>query len=175
MLSKNTALCSVATEPSTVNEVRYEKIRVFMEGVNLDDDITVMANKGLSTGLDVILHHSGILHKRAAIGIMTPTAVPEHSMFARAASSLPEEPVPIDLNEALTTNCNLKVLSFKMSSTVSDEDYREVNQAYWRTCTMVLSEVVHQAFDSKFIPSNIEVLPYKPEDGCFGLTVSIRI
>ena len=78
-----------------------------------------------------------------------------------------------DLNETLETNCELEILSFKMSKTVSDEAYDVVNATYWRTCSLVLAAVANSAFSKNIKAQNISILPYTPQDGSFGIMVGI--
>ncbi|XP_011312157.1 39S ribosomal protein L39, mitochondrial [Fopius arisanus] len=97
---------------------RIEKIKVIYHGP--EDEITLLMNKDLSTPHDCAMHISDGVTKTSALASV--------------------DGAPWDLHKPLVSDCNLILSSMR---TPND---RSVNNAFWRTCSLMLGAVVDSAF-----------------------------
>lgn len=102
---------------------RIEKIEVSLQGPGLDGTLLIM-NKGMSTPLSCARH------------------LTEHHVTNSALALVDGEVWP--LHKPLTESCSLRLLTFK------DSDPTLVNQAYWRSCSALLGQVLETAFKDDF-------------------------
>nr|XP_046238229.1 39S ribosomal protein L39, mitochondrial [Scatophagus argus] len=102
---------------------RIEKIEVTMHGPGLDGTLLAM-NRGMSTPLSCARH------------------LTEYHVTNSAMALVDGEPWPF--HQPLTHSCSLTLLTFK------DSDPTLVNQAYWRSCTALLGQVLETAFKDDF-------------------------
>uniref|UniRef100_W5MXL4 Large ribosomal subunit protein mL39 n=1 Tax=Lepisosteus oculatus TaxID=7918 RepID=W5MXL4_LEPOC len=103
---------------------RTEKIEVTLEGPGLQGTVLIM-NRGVSTPYSCARH------------------LTEWHVSTAALALVDGQPWP--LHRPLTQSCTLSLLSFK------DQDPQEVNQAYWRSCAMMLGQVLQAAFKEEFL------------------------
>ena len=116
------------------------------------------------------MHISATLHRKVALSLYTSTSSRGHHF------NTPEDGanrLPVDMNRPLGGNCKLELLHFKMSAETDDYSYEQLHAAYWRTCSAVLMETIRAAFTDSVSLSKITVLPYKPEDGSFGISFTL--
>merc|ERR1719431_2547037 len=110
----------------------------------------MMMNRGMSTSAQVAMHISTSVQKHAALAIVTPLTTKSYTIFS---PSNPDEgrvnkgPKPIDMNQVLSENCTLQLLTFAMSRGVDDYSYDVLHAAYWRTCSLILMETAAKVFD----------------------------
>ncbi|XP_054649698.1 39S ribosomal protein L39, mitochondrial isoform X2 [Dunckerocampus dactyliophorus] len=102
---------------------RVEKIEVSMQGPGLDGTLLIM-NRGMSTPLSCARH------------------LTEHHVTNCVLALVDGELWP--LHQPLTHSCTLTLLTFK------DSDPTLVNEAYWRSCTALLGQVLETAFKDEF-------------------------
>ncbi|XP_030013641.1 large ribosomal subunit protein mL39 [Sphaeramia orbicularis] len=102
---------------------RIEKIEVSMQGPGLDGTLLIM-NKGMSTPLSCARH------------------LTEHHVNNSVLALVDGELWP--LHQPLTHSCTLTLLTFK------DSDPTLVNQAYWRSCSALLGQVLETAFKDEY-------------------------
>ncbi|XP_072299994.1 large ribosomal subunit protein mL39 [Eucyclogobius newberryi] len=102
---------------------RIEKIEVSLQGPGLEGTVLIM-NKGMSTPLSCARH------------------VTEHHVNSSVLALVDEELWP--LHKPLTDSCSLRLLTFK------DQDPTAVNQAFWRSCSALLGQVLETAFKDDF-------------------------
>ncbi|MBN3309389.1 RM39 protein, partial [Amia calva] len=107
---------------------RTEKIEVSLQGPGLQGTLLVM-NRGLSTPYSCAQHLSEWQVSSVALALVDGEVWPLH--------------------RPLTSSCSLALLSFK------DPEPHHVNQAYWRSCAMLLGQVLQAAFKEEF---NVELL-----------------
>ncbi|KAK2856843.1 hypothetical protein Q5P01_005578 [Channa striata] len=108
---------------------RVEKIEVSMQGPGLDGTLLVM-NRGMSTPLSCARHLTDYHVANSALALVDGELWPLH--------------------QPLTHSCTLTLLTFK------DSDPTQVNQAYWRSCSALLGQVLQSAFKDDF---TVELLP----------------
>ncbi|XP_029927113.1 large ribosomal subunit protein mL39 [Myripristis murdjan] len=108
---------------------RVEKIEVTVHGPGLEGTLLIM-NRGMSTPLSCARH------------------LTDYHVTSSALALVDGEPWP--LHQPLTRSCSLSLLTFK------DADPSLVNQAYWRSCTALLGQVLETAFKDDFA---VELLP----------------
>lgn len=102
---------------------RIEKIEVNMEGPGLDGTLLIM-NRGISTPLSCARHLTEYHVTNSVMALVDGELWPLH--------------------QPLTDSCSLTLLTFK------DNDPTLVNQAYWRSCTALLGQVLETAFKDNF-------------------------
>lgn len=102
---------------------RIEKIEVSMQGPGLDGTLLVM-NKGMSTPLSCARHLTEFHVNNSVLALVDTDLWPIH--------------------KPLTESCSLRLLTFK------DSDPTAVNQAYWRSCSALLGQVLETAFKEDF-------------------------
>ncbi|KAK5874970.1 hypothetical protein CesoFtcFv8_027507 [Champsocephalus esox] len=102
---------------------RIEKIEVSMQCPGLEGTLLVM-NRGMSTPLSCARH------------------LTEHYVDNSALALVDGEPWA--LHQPLTHSCSLTLLTFK------DNDPTIANQAYWRSCSALLGQVLETAFKEDF-------------------------
>ncbi|KAF3857193.1 hypothetical protein F7725_009052, partial [Dissostichus mawsoni] len=102
---------------------RIEKIEVSMQCPGLEGTLLVM-NRGMSTPLSCARH------------------LTEHYVDNSALALVDGE--PWSLHQPLTHSCSLTLLTFK------DNDPTIANQAYWRSCSALLGQVLETAFKEDF-------------------------
>lgn len=102
---------------------RIEKIEVSMQGPGLDGTLLVM-NRGMSTPLSCARH------------------LTEHHVNNSVLALVDGELWP--LHKPLTDSCSLRLLTFR------DSDPTAVNQAYWRSCSVLLGQVLETSFKDDF-------------------------
>ncbi|CAL1598167.1 unnamed protein product [Knipowitschia caucasica] len=108
---------------------RVEKLEVSLQGPGVEGTLLVM-NRGTSTPLSCARH-------------LTEYHV-ESSVLALVDGEL------WPLHKPLTDNCTLSLLTFK------DKDPTAVNEAYWRSCSALLGQVLETAFKEDL---RVELLP----------------
>ena len=84
----------------------------------------MVLNRGMSSPMDAALHISPSLHRTAALALVTPEAGARSNksrFYDDETTKADREPV--DMNQALLSNCQLEILSFKMSVAVDDQWY----------------------------------------------------
>lgn len=86
-------------------------------------EATLVMNKNISTPYDCTKHISSSVSKVAALALV--------------------DGKPWDMNEPLINDCELKIL------TMTTPETKEVNNAFWRTCSLVLGYVANSAFKDK--------------------------
>uniref|UniRef100_A0AC35U2Y4 TGS domain-containing protein n=1 Tax=Rhabditophanes sp. KR3021 TaxID=114890 RepID=A0AC35U2Y4_9BILA len=87
---------------------------------------TLLMNKGISTPLDCAKHISRHLVDNSALAVLSSTG---------------RDVATSSMHEVLTQECNLKFLPF------NNKQYaEEINAAFWRSCTLLLSAVVEKSF-----------------------------
>ncbi|RXM33886.1 39S ribosomal protein L39, mitochondrial [Acipenser ruthenus] len=69
-----------------------------------------------------------------------------------------------DMHCLLTQSCEIQFLTFK------DEDPEEVNKAYWRSCAMLMGQVLESAFKEEF---SVQLLQ-SPEENLRALTRAVH-
>lgn len=97
---------------------RIEKIEV--KYLSPQAEATLVMNKNISTPYDCTRHISSSVSAVAALAVV--------------------DGKPWDMNEPLVNDCELKIL------TMSTPELREVNNAFWRTCSFILGYVANAAF-----------------------------
>ncbi|XP_041114843.1 39S ribosomal protein L39, mitochondrial [Polyodon spathula] len=102
---------------------RIEKIEVKLVGKKHPGTLFVM-NKGLSTPYSCARHLSEWHSKNAILALVNEEVWDMHCL--------------------LTQSCEIQFLTFK------DEDPEEVNKAYWRSCAMLMGQVLESAFKDEF-------------------------
>lgn len=102
---------------------RIEKIEVLMQGPGLDGTLLVM-NKGMSTPLSCARHLTEFHVDNSVLALVNDELWPLH--------------------KPLTDSCSMRLLTFK------DNDPTLVNQAYWRSCSALLGQVLETAFKDNF-------------------------
>uniref|UniRef100_A0A8C6V5T2 Large ribosomal subunit protein mL39 n=1 Tax=Neogobius melanostomus TaxID=47308 RepID=A0A8C6V5T2_9GOBI len=102
---------------------RIEKIEVQMQGPGLDGTLLIM-NKGMSTPLSCARHLTEYHVNNSVLALVDDELWPLH--------------------KPLTDSCSLRLLTFK------DDDPTPVNQAYWRSCSALLGQVLETAFKDDF-------------------------
>uniref|UniRef100_A0A3B4A906 Large ribosomal subunit protein mL39 n=1 Tax=Periophthalmus magnuspinnatus TaxID=409849 RepID=A0A3B4A906_9GOBI len=102
---------------------RIEKIEVSMQGPGLEGTLLVM-NKGMSTPLSCARH------------------LTEYHVTSSVLALVDGELWP--LHKPLMDSCALRLLTFK------DRDPTAVNQAFWRSCSALLGQVLETAFKDDF-------------------------
>lgn len=108
---------------------RIEKIEVSLRGPGLDGTLLVM-NRGMSTPLSCARHLTEFHVSSSVLALVDGELWPLH--------------------KPLTDSCSLRLLTFK------DDDPTAVNQAYWRSCSALLGQVLETAFKDDFA---VELLP----------------
>ena len=129
----------------------------------------------MSSPMDAALHISPTLHRTAALALVTAEtgAKTSKSRFYEDVNENVVKREPVDMNQALLNNCQLEILSFKMSVEVDDQCYEQLHQAYWRTCSLLLMHVLNTAFQEHINVHEMTILPYQPTDGSFGVKFSL--
>ncbi|MGH0136308.1 UNVERIFIED_CONTAM: hypothetical protein FKN15_021714 [Acipenser sinensis] len=114
---------------------RIEKIEVKLVGKAHPGTLFVM-NKGLSTPYSCARHLSEWHSKNSILALVNGEVWDMHCL--------------------LTSSCEIQFLTFK------DEHPEEVNKAYWRSCAMLMGQVLESAFKEEF---SVELLqsPEVPE------------
>ncbi|KAK2880344.1 39S ribosomal protein L39, mitochondrial [Channa argus] len=102
---------------------RIEKIEVSIQGPGLDGTLLIM-NRGMSTPLSCARHLTDYHVANSALALVDGELWPLH--------------------QPLTHSCTLSLLTFK------DSDPTRVNQAYWRSCSALLGQVLESAFKDDF-------------------------
>lgn len=102
---------------------RIEKIEVKHVGTSDPGALFVM-NKGLSTPYNCAMHLSEWYCKRSVLAVVDGETW--------------------DMYKPLTKSCEIQFLTFK------DANPEEVNQAYWRSCAMLLGYVLETAFKEEY-------------------------
>ncbi|XP_061916116.1 39S ribosomal protein L39, mitochondrial [Entelurus aequoreus] len=102
---------------------RVEKIEVSMQGPGLDGTLLIM-NRGMSTPLSCAKHLTEYHVANSVLALVDGELWPLH--------------------QPLTHSCTLSLLMFK------DSDPTSVNEAYWRSCTALLGQVLETAFKDEF-------------------------
>ncbi|XP_049641752.1 39S ribosomal protein L39, mitochondrial [Suncus etruscus] len=103
---------------------RTEKIEVKHVGKTDPGTIFVM-NKNISTPYSCAMHLSEWYCKKSILALV--------------------DGQPWDMYKPLTKSCEIQFLTFK------DQDPREVNKAYWRSCAMMLGCVIERAFKEEYV------------------------
>lgn len=126
---------------------RVQKIEVNVLDCKPYPDTKMLMNRHLSTPLDCARHLSDLHTSR--------------SVIARVDGQI------WDMGRPLESDCTLTFHHF------NDEDSREVNKAFWRSCSFLLGKVISQSFKSE-IPFYLHSWP-KPDyrAGCFIYDVQL--
>lgn len=126
---------------------RVQKIEVKVVDCKPHPDTTMLMNKQLSTPLDCARHLSELFTVR--------------SVIARVDGQI------WDMTRPLEQDCTLTFHHF------NDEDTREVNKAFWRSCSLLLGKVISLSFKSD-VPFHLHSWP-KPDirSGCFIYDVQL--
>ncbi|KAJ0062508.1 hypothetical protein NL108_014418 [Boleophthalmus pectinirostris] len=119
---------------------RIEKIEVSMQGPGLDGTLLVM-NRGMSTPLNCARH------------------LTEYHVTSSVLALVDGELWP--LHKPLTDSCSLRLLTFK------DQDPTAVNQAYWRSCSSLLGQVLETAFKDDFTVELLQTPEVPVTSGAF--------
>uniref|UniRef100_A0A1A7WBD5 Large ribosomal subunit protein mL39 n=1 Tax=Iconisemion striatum TaxID=60296 RepID=A0A1A7WBD5_9TELE len=119
---------------------RIEKIEVSMQGPGLDGTLLIM-NKGMSTPLSCARH------------------LTEHHVNNSALALVDGDQWP--LHQPLTHSCSLTLLTFK------DNDPTLVNQAYWRSCSALLGQVLETAFKDDYTVELLNTAEVPVTSGAF--------
>lgn len=126
---------------------RTEKIQVLVEEPG--KSCTLIMNKGLSTPYSCSLHMSELFSKR--------------SVLAKVDEKL------WDMHRPLEDDCELRFLHFK------DENPRDVNIAYWRSCSFILGYVLETSFKDDFLIELINSTMPKIENGSFAYDANLNL
>uniref|UniRef100_A0A8V0Y7W5 Large ribosomal subunit protein mL39 n=1 Tax=Gallus gallus TaxID=9031 RepID=A0A8V0Y7W5_CHICK len=102
---------------------RIEKIEVKYMGKSHPGSVFVM-NKALSTPYNCAMHLSEWHCKKSVLALVDGEVW--------------------DMYRPLTKSCEIQFLTFK------DEDPEEVNKAYWRSCAMIMANVLKRAFKDEY-------------------------
>uniref|UniRef100_A0A1A8RFC6 Large ribosomal subunit protein mL39 n=1 Tax=Nothobranchius rachovii TaxID=451742 RepID=A0A1A8RFC6_9TELE len=119
---------------------RIEKIEVSMQGPGLDGTLLIM-NKGMSTPLSCARH------------------LTEHHVNNSALALVDGDLWP--LHQPLTHSCSLTLLTFK------DNDPTLVNEAYWRSCSALLGQVLETAFKDDYTVELLSTAEVPVTSGAF--------
>ncbi|XP_034006883.1 LOW QUALITY PROTEIN: 39S ribosomal protein L39, mitochondrial [Trematomus bernacchii] len=119
---------------------RIEKIEVSMQCPGLEGTLLVM-NRGMSTPLSCARH------------------LTEHYVDNSALALVDGE--PWSLHQSLTHSCSLNLLTFK------DNDPTIANQAYWRSCSALLGQVLETAFKEDFTVELLSTVDIECTAGAF--------
>ncbi|XP_030636431.1 large ribosomal subunit protein mL39 [Chanos chanos] len=119
---------------------RIEKIEVQMEGPGLQGTLLVM-NKGMSTPHSCARHLTEWHVNSAALALV--------------------DGKPWHVHRPLTHSCSMTLLTFK------DNDPQLVNQAYWRSCSALLGQVLDGAFKDEFSVELLKIPEVPVTSGAF--------
>ncbi|XP_064413196.1 39S ribosomal protein L39, mitochondrial isoform X2 [Latimeria chalumnae] len=119
---------------------RIEKIEVKHVGKSNPGTLFIM-NKGLSTPYNCALHLSEWYCKKSVL------AVVDGEVW--------------DMYKPLTKSCEIQFLTFK------DENPEEVNQAYWRSCSLIMGYALETAFKEEYAVDLVRSLEVPVISGAF--------
>ncbi|XP_038065132.1 39S ribosomal protein L39, mitochondrial-like isoform X2 [Patiria miniata] len=124
---------------------RIEKIEV--DHIGADEPCKLAMNKYLSTPYNVAMHLNQRYMDRSAIAMVN--GKPWHML------------------QPLTEDCELRFITLK------DDDVTEVNQAFWKSCSLMMAAVLQSAFKDD-IPVELARAPDIPiTTGCFAYDVNL--
>lgn len=103
---------------------RLEKIKVTVEGIKSTGgkNIVLLMNKGISTPYDCALHI--------------------HELYSKEPIALVDNSTLWDFHRPLESDCTLSFQNFLQ------DDPRQVNRVFWKSCSFILGLVVETAFKS---------------------------
>ncbi|XP_020645286.3 large ribosomal subunit protein mL39 [Pogona vitticeps] len=129
---------------------RIEKIEVKYVGVSHPGTLFIM-NKGLSTPYSCAMHLSELHCKKSVLALV------DGQLW--------------DMYKPLTHSCEIQFLTFK------DEDPEEVNQAYWRSCAMMLGCVLEEAFKDEYLVTLVKApeVPVLSGAFCYDVILDSRL
>ncbi|XP_002738958.1 large ribosomal subunit protein mL39-like [Saccoglossus kowalevskii] len=126
---------------------RVEKIQV----KNVDDinPCKLIMNKGLSTPYNIAMHFNKFYRDRSALALVNGELW--------------------DMLRPLTDDCEVTLLHFK------SDDPREVNKAYWRSCSHMLGNIIDSAFKNDYFIELVKVPDIPVTAGCFAYDADLKM
>ncbi|XP_027862141.1 large ribosomal subunit protein mL39 [Xiphophorus couchianus] len=138
--SRRNAVFSREQERQRALYPRIEKIEVSLRGPGLDGTLLIM-NKGMSTPLSCARHLTEYHVDNSALALVDGELWPLH--------------------QPLTDSCTLTLLTF------NDSDPTLLNEAYWRSCSALLGQVLETAFKDDYTVELLNTLEIPVTSGAF--------
>lgn len=158
---------------------RIEKIQVDYQGHGISNSASMFMNKNLSTPLDCAMHISKNMADQTVIAKVSskvedstqmPAALPSPGQNARLLETSSPSCEYWDACRELPFDCNIKFLNFQ---TIDKEDIEQVNNAYWRSCAMVLGATLNKAFKQKYSLGLLQIPQVSVESGAFCYDIEL--
>jgi len=152
---------------------RVEKIKVEYAGTTLASSATMLMNKNLSTPYDCAMHISKNKADSTVIAKVKQN-FQETSHITMAGGEKLIAPkcdwVYWDVRTQLPFDCQIDFLNF---NTQNENDVMQVNQAYWRSCAMVLGSTIQRAFKNEQQPKMLQIPQLDVTSGAFCYDVKL--
>lgn len=114
----------------------------------------MMMNRDISTPHDVAAQISKNLAEFGALAVIEgPQKTKEHEFFYESESGDEEDSQDlefVDMSQPISESCKIRILTHKIHRDAPQRYFDEVNKAYWRTCSFLLSFVIRRAFAGEF-------------------------
>eukprot|EP00057_Strongylocentrotus_purpuratus_P031367 XP_784410.3 PREDICTED: 39S ribosomal protein L39, mitochondrial isoform X2 [Strongylocentrotus purpuratus] len=124
---------------------RIEKITVHHVGQS--NDCKLAMNKDLSTPYHVAMHFNETYMKRSAIALVN--GQPWHML------------------QPLTEDCELRLITMK------DDNPKEANKAFWRSCSLMAGAILQSAFKTDVYIQPVRAADIPVSQGCFAYDVNL--
>ncbi|ESO94612.1 hypothetical protein LOTGIDRAFT_227386 [Lottia gigantea] len=152
--STNTAVKVKRNEIFDEEKLRQQNSIIRIEKINVDvrgppEDCSLLMNKGISTPYHCAMHIQEILTTRSALAFVNSK--------------------PWDMHRPLTEDCTLEFSNFE------DNNPAIANNAFWRSCTLVLGNVLETAFQDKYYIELVSFPQINIKTGSFVYDVDLKM
>jgi len=158
---------------ASLNVPRVEKIKVEYNGSVLASGATFLMNKNLSTPYDCAMHISKMKADSTVLAkVKQNVQEPSHMTIAGGEKLIAPKCdwVYWDVRSQLPYDCQIDFLNF---NTEDKDDIMQVNQAYWRSCAMVLGSTIQRAFKNDQQPKMLQIPQLDVTTGAFCYDVEL--